>query len=66
MWEPPSHEEAVRMCKNNLRSEVKEKILGTDIRSFDRLNNAVAEIEMFLADHPVAPTLPLPRLSLTG
>lgn len=44
------------MCKKNLRSEV--KIFSTDIRSFDRLNNAVAEIEMFLADHPFAPTLP--------
>lgn len=54
--EPPSQEEAVKICKKNLRYEITERIIGSDIRTFDRLNNAVAEIEMFLADRPNAVT----------
>ena len=40
------------MCKRCLRYEVNEKLVGSNIKTFDHLNSTVAEIEMFFADNP--------------
>ncbi|MQL77236.1 hypothetical protein Taro_009647, partial [Colocasia esculenta] len=45
---PPHQEDAVQICKQNLKRELLERMIGMEIRSFDRLNNVVAEIEAFL------------------
>ncbi|MQM17659.1 hypothetical protein Taro_050634 [Colocasia esculenta] len=49
---PPHQEDAVQICKQNLKRELLERMIGVEIRSFDRLNNIVAEIEAFLAKYP--------------
>ncbi|MQM11988.1 hypothetical protein Taro_044902 [Colocasia esculenta] len=47
---PPAQEDAISICRRGLISTVNEKLLGRNIKSFDQLNSAVAEIEMFLAE----------------
>ncbi|MQL84504.1 hypothetical protein Taro_017013 [Colocasia esculenta] len=49
---PPHQEDAVQICKQNLKRELLERMIGVEIRSFDRLNNVVAEIEAFLVKYP--------------
>lgn len=48
---PPEPEDAITICRKGLSAEVSEKLLGSNIKGFDQLNNVVAEIEMFFADH---------------
>ncbi|MQM06847.1 hypothetical protein Taro_039676 [Colocasia esculenta] len=45
---PPHQEDAVQICKQNLKRALLERMIGMEIRSFDRLNNVVAEIEAFM------------------
>ncbi|MQM10552.1 hypothetical protein Taro_043447 [Colocasia esculenta] len=47
---PPAQEDAIPICRKGLISTVNEKLLGRNIKSFDQLNIAVAEIEVFLAE----------------
>ncbi|MQM16154.1 hypothetical protein Taro_049106, partial [Colocasia esculenta] len=49
---PPHQEDAVEICKHNLKRELLEKMIGMEIRSFDRLNNVAAEIEAFVTRYP--------------
>ncbi|MQM08653.1 hypothetical protein Taro_041503, partial [Colocasia esculenta] len=49
---PPHQEDAVQICKQNLKRELLERMIGMEIRSFDRLNNVAAEIEAFMARYP--------------
>ncbi|MQL78136.1 hypothetical protein Taro_010569 [Colocasia esculenta] len=50
--QPPAHEDAVKLCQRSLKPEIKEKLLGANIRTFEHLNNTVAEIEIFFAENP--------------
>lgn len=55
---PPNHEEAVQICKRNLKTEVLTRLIGIEVKSFDLLNEIVADIEAFLAKyHPAATVL---------
>ncbi|MQL72984.1 hypothetical protein Taro_005319 [Colocasia esculenta] len=47
---PPVQQDAVIICRRGLLASIKEKLLAANIRSFDQLNSAVAEIEVFLAE----------------
>ncbi|MQL77965.1 hypothetical protein Taro_010391 [Colocasia esculenta] len=47
---PPVQQDAVTICRRGLIASIKEKLLAANIRSFDQLNFAVAEIEVFLAE----------------
>ena len=49
---PPVQEEAVQLCKKDLKPEVSEKLIGANVKTFDHLNSTVLEIEMFFADNP--------------
>ncbi|MQL88404.1 hypothetical protein Taro_020960 [Colocasia esculenta] len=50
--QPPAHEDAVKLCQRSLKPEIKEKLLGANIWTFEHLNNTVAEIEIFFAENP--------------
>ncbi|MQM21173.1 hypothetical protein Taro_054207, partial [Colocasia esculenta] len=47
---PPVQGDAVTICRRGLTTAINEKLLGANIRSFDQLNFAVTEIEMFLTE----------------
>ncbi|MQL84299.1 hypothetical protein Taro_016799, partial [Colocasia esculenta] len=47
---PPVQQDAVTICRRGLITSINEKLLAANIRSFDQLNSAVAEIEVFLAE----------------
>ncbi|MQL78937.1 hypothetical protein Taro_011363 [Colocasia esculenta] len=47
---PPIQQDAVIICRRGLIVPIKERLLAANIRSFDQLNIAVAEIEGFLAE----------------
>ncbi|MQL88312.1 hypothetical protein Taro_020861 [Colocasia esculenta] len=47
---PPVQQDAVTICRRGLIASIKEKLLAVNIKSFDQLNSAVAEIEVFLAE----------------
>ncbi|MQL90852.1 hypothetical protein Taro_023449 [Colocasia esculenta] len=50
--QPSAHEDAVKLCQRSLKPEIKEKLLGANILTFEYLNNTVAEIEIFFAENP--------------
>ncbi|MQM22617.1 hypothetical protein Taro_055672 [Colocasia esculenta] len=51
----PMHpKDVVQIYKQNLSRHVLEKMIGIEIKSFDRLNKVVAEIEQFLSNYPPA------------
>ncbi|MQM15308.1 hypothetical protein Taro_048250 [Colocasia esculenta] len=52
--QPPVHEDAVKLCQRSLKPEIKEKLLGDNIRTFEHLNSTVAEREIFFAENPTA------------
>ncbi|MQL92254.1 hypothetical protein Taro_024877 [Colocasia esculenta] len=50
--QPLAHDDAVKLCQRSLKPEIKEKLLEANIRTFEHLNNTVAEIEIFFAENP--------------
>ncbi|MQM00370.1 hypothetical protein Taro_033102 [Colocasia esculenta] len=52
--QPPHPEDVVQICKQNLSRHVLEKMIGIEIKSFDRLNKVVVEIKQFLSKYPLA------------
>ncbi|MQM22937.1 hypothetical protein Taro_055996, partial [Colocasia esculenta] len=42
---PPVQQDTVTICRRGLIASIKEKLLAANIKSFDQLNSAVAEIE---------------------
>ncbi|MQL81350.1 hypothetical protein Taro_013809, partial [Colocasia esculenta] len=52
--QPPADEDAVKLCQRSLKPEIKEKLLGANIRTFEHLNSTVVEIEIFFAENLTA------------
>ena len=47
---PPVQEDTVRLYKKSFRLEVNGKLVGVNAKTFNHLNDIVAEIELFFVD----------------